>query len=234
MTRNDAATELALQFATLSEHLHRHGETRDALDALIALAIASVPYCDWAAITEGPEDKPPRSLTSSDGLALAVDKIQYYLGEGPCLTAAAQTEPVVVNDLATEARWPAFCAAVIDQTPVRSLLSLRVADYPPHRALNLYSGSSGVFDHAAVSAAVLFAAHAKVLLLQMASESKAANLAEALTTSRVIGAAVGILMSSEKITNEAAFDRLREASQRLHLKLREVAVYVADTGELPV
>jgi AmiR/NasT family two-component response regulator len=44
---------------------------------------------------------------------------------------------------------------------------------------------------------------------------------------------MGILMASHKITADAAFDLLRNASQRGHVKLREVAKDVVLTGQLP-
>ena len=55
----------------------------------------------------------------------------------------------------------------------------------------------------------------------------------ALASRQVIGRAEGILMHRERITCDQAFDLLREASQHLNTKLREVAQYVVDTGEIP-
>ena len=59
-----------------------------------------------------------------------------------------------------------------------------------------------------------------------------ANLHEALVTARRIGAAMGILMSSRGLTQEAAFDALRDHSQHNHRKLREIADEVLYTGTL--
>jgi hypothetical protein len=58
------------------------------------------------------------------------------------------------------------------------------------------------------------------------------SLETALATCRRIGAAMGILMSTEKITEAAAFGRLREVSQGTHRKLRDVASDVLSTGML--
>ena len=62
---------------------------------------------------------------------------------------------------------------------------------------------------------------------------RTANLEIALGTNRQIGVAIGILMHQERITETAAFDRLRAASQDLNRKLREVAEEVTLTGRLP-
>jgi hypothetical protein len=60
-----------------------------------------------------------------------------------------------------------------------------------------------------------------------------AHLRIALDTSRDIGAATGILMARLGYTREQAFDALRMASNRGNLKLRDIALEVLDTGELP-
>jgi len=67
------------------------------------------------------------------------------------------------------------------------------------------------------------------------SQEHAAQMEEALLSSRTIGAAVGILMASRQVTRERAFAILRQASQHGNRKLREVAadmVEHADQGGL--
>ena len=59
------------------------------------------------------------------------------------------------------------------------------------------------------------------------------NLRAALTSRDVIGQAQGILIERERITADQAFGVLRRTSQHLNIKLREVAQYVVDTGEIP-
>jgi PAS domain S-box-containing protein len=65
------------------------------------------------------------------------------------------------------------------------------------------------------------------------AEDKAANLERALSSNRHIGAAMGILMASLKLTDEQAFDLLRKTSQNRHRKLRDIAEEVILTGEIP-
>jgi AmiR/NasT family two-component response regulator len=55
----------------------------------------------------------------------------------------------------------------------------------------------------------------------------------ALGTRETIGQAEGILIERERITADQAFQVLRKASQHLNVKLREVARYVVETGEIP-
>jgi AmiR/NasT family two-component response regulator len=100
-------------------------------------------------------------------------------------------------------------------------------------ALNLYGETAGALDDDAVTSAALFAAHARVLLMHADSSGKAASLATALTTSRQIGTAIGILMNARRITADDAFELLRGSSQQLNRKLRDVALEVTETGTLP-
>ena len=58
------------------------------------------------------------------------------------------------------------------------------------------------------------------------------HLERALETSRSIGAAIGIVMSTEKVTRERAFDMLRTASQDQNRKLHQIADDVIGVGTL--
>jgi DNA-binding response OmpR family regulator len=64
------------------------------------------------------------------------------------------------------------------------------------------------------------------------AEDRVANLRTALASNRSIGAAIGVIMATEKLSHEKAFERLREASQRTHRKLRDLADDVLCTGVL--
>lgn len=233
MTDSSGSAEIAREFEILNRRLGGTGDRPGTLDRLVALAVVSVPGCDWAAVTAWPTGHRPRSLATSSEVAATADNIQYDAGDGPCLQAASENEPVVIPDLDDSARWPGFARMVQDRTPVRSVMSFHLADEPERVALNLYGGAAGVVGPDAVSTGALFATHARVLLLHAGSAGRAVQLTEALSTSRQIGAAVGILMSVHKITSEQAFDLLRRTSQQLNRKLRSVADDVTQTGILP-
>jgi signal transduction histidine kinase/DNA-binding response OmpR family regulator len=63
-------------------------------------------------------------------------------------------------------------------------------------------------------------------------ENQVANLENALSSNRRIGAAVGVLMASQKVTSQEAFELLRRASNESNRKLRDVADSVVLTGTL--
>jgi hypothetical protein len=60
-----------------------------------------------------------------------------------------------------------------------------------------------------------------------------AALHRALGTRDVIGQAKGILMERQRVPAGEAFDILRRTSQRMNLRLHEVAARLSETGELP-
>jgi AmiR/NasT family two-component response regulator len=64
------------------------------------------------------------------------------------------------------------------------------------------------------------------------NRARVANLQIALISCRRIGAAIGILMASGKLTQDAAFDLLRVRSEHTNRKLREIADEVILAGTL--
>jgi chromosome segregation ATPase len=73
---------------------------------------------------------------------------------------------------------------------------------------------------------------AEMLAEQLAAaKERIANLERALETNRHIAMAIGILMARGAMTEDQAFERLRQLSQRRHVKLRDVAEEVVYTGD---
>jgi tetrahydromethanopterin S-methyltransferase subunit F len=64
-----------------------------------------------------------------------------------------------------------------------------------------------------------------------AAESRADNLEIALRSNRRIGMAIGVLLARH-LTEEQAFDALRQESMRRNVKLRDLAEEVIYTGTL--
>ena len=65
-----------------------------------------------------------------------------------------------------------------------------------------------------------------------AAEDRADNLERALLTNRRIGMAIGILLERLRVTEEQAFDVLRQESMRQNVRLAQVAEQVVYTGTL--
>lgn len=226
--------DLAEAFADVARQLQAERSPEEVLDRITAIAVRLVEGCDHAGVTivrrSGAVDTP----AASDDVPRRVDAVQYEAGEGPCLEAIEEHDTYLIDDLSTEDRWPRFSRRAYDEFGVRSMLSFRLfLEEDTIGALNLYSRREGAFDEHARAVGAVLAAHAAVAIMTARERERADNLERALESSREIGIAVGILMARGRRTREDAFTALREASQHLNLKLRDVATAVADTGELP-
>jgi len=231
MERNSDMIELSLGFAQLAGELREAGNSARALQRMVDLAVKSIPDCRFATIAVL-KPKHSRLLASSEPTGAQLEQLQIELEEGPSWDAATQQEGYVLTELISESRWPRFAAAAVEHTEIRTVLAFTLSGAPDH-VLSMYSDSQIGFTDEALDTAVIFASHASTLTALAAAEDHSANLETALLSSREIGMALGILMAHRKITNDAAFDLLRTASQNLHRKLRDVASEVMETGTLP-
>lgn len=227
----NAISELTQDFAALAADLHGDGDNDAALLRAVELSVKYVEGCACASITVL-QGRKAQTIAASDELAGHADALQYRLGEGPCLQAAWDDDDYLMFDVSGESRWPDYAAALESETTIRSVLAFRL----PAResaALNLFAVQPGAFVGEAVTIGAIFAAHVSSLVALYEAEQLNENLRSALDSSRLIGAAVGILMAHHRITQAAAFDLLRDSSQQLRRKVRDVALDVVETGSLP-
>jgi hypothetical protein len=223
--------DLAKEFAALGADLHGEAENEAALQRMMQLAVKHIPGCSWASITMITNNR-AQTVASSDPVAMAADRLQYQFEQGPCLQAATDEHSYLLFDVEHEQRWPTYAQALMRQTPVRSVLSFDLAGQE-RAALNLFGAAAGCFEDEDVQFGAVFAAHTTTALALYLAEERADNLEIALASNRQIGIAVGILMAYHRVTQDEAFGRLRIASQHLHIKLRDIAQDVVETGTLP-
>lgn len=67
-------------------------------------------------------------LGASDESAAVAERLQFTVGEGPCLAAHAAGRPVLADEAAIASRWPAFHHDLVSRTPVRAIISLPLVD----------------------------------------------------------------------------------------------------------
>ena len=208
-------------------------ELATARRAVLDGALRALPEMRWASLTSTVHRQPTTLAATADPAELA-DALQYRTGVGPCLQALAEEAVVHTADLAAERRWTPFVAATLADTPVRAVVSCSLAGGGLRQlSLNLYAAEplTGGSPDTAMVATV--AAASAIALTAIDQRYRADHLEQALASSRRIGAAMGILMASQRLTEQQAFDALRTVSQHSHRKLREVAEEVLLTGELP-
>lgn len=174
----------------------------------------------------------PRTVASSGEMALHADQAQYRLDEGPCLDAARGGRPVLVKDLPTESRWPAYGPEALE-AGVRASLSVPLGvGETAAGALNIYARRVDAFDEDVVDVAFDLAHYASIVVAAADERDRALQLAEqmqaAMESRAVIEQAKGILMRDRGCNAEEAFAALVRRSQAAHLKLREVAQQLVD------
>jgi GAF domain-containing protein len=170
------------------------------------------------------------TLAPTGPLVAEADKLQYELGEGPCVEAAWEEETFVSNDLARDPRYPNWGpkAAVLG---FGSLLASRLSiGDKAIGALNLYATDTREYSADDRDTAVIFASHAAATIMTVRERE---NLKEAVEGRTLIGQAQGILMERFDLDGPRSFSVLRRFSQAQNLKLRRVAELVIENGTLP-
>jgi hypothetical protein len=201
---------------------------------IVDFAADAVPHTFGAGLTIVRGEQPPRTLAASSELAARIDEIEYQTGQGPCLDAIGDDDLTSVANLASDCRWPEFRRRAISETPVRSMFGVRVFLGGTDRgALNFYAREPDAFTELDLGIGAVLSTVSCLALQNAIERRKTVNLEVALESSRQIGMAMGVLMSSRLLTADQAFDQLRRVSQLGHRKLRDVAFEVTQTGVLP-
>jgi GAF domain-containing protein len=223
----DPPAEVLERLAAVARALDT-GSVHDTLQRIVETAVEVIPGCEHAGVTTT-QARRVTTPAASDAVALRLDALQVEIGEGPCIDAITVDEVIRTDDLAADRRWPHFSADAARETGIASVLALRLfARGKTLGALNLFSTRPGAFTDEDMAIGVLFAAVASVALVAAGSEE---GLQVAIRNRDVIGRAKGILMERHKITDDEAFRRLADVSQRMNIRVVQIAEQIADTGE---
>lgn len=205
------------------------------LDRLVLIASRTMPVEASCGITLVRKDRALRTLVATDETSRTVDALQLELDQGPSLDAAAGEKVAPADDLLTEQRWPVFGPRCVEETGVRSILAVQLPLASGDvAALTLTSRHPSAFDDLATGLAALYAPIAALGVEQSLRAEDADQMSTALSSSRQIGTAIGIIMERRLVTAEEAMEVLRRSSQHLNRKLRDIALEVAETGQMPV
>ncbi|MCU1537879.1 MAG: hypothetical protein JWP82_2230 [Humibacillus sp.] len=241
MTSHDGGTtvddlaRVVTRFQDIGDHLSKMTH-RDPLEAVAAMAVEQIDRAEWASVTRLEGGK-FRTVAATDDRARESDAVQYAVGSGPCLDAIVQNAVFRPSDLKRCPEWPEFGRQIAADMGVESMLSFRLLQQGGGEAidgLNIYSRARNAFSDEDALTGLMVATHGSMAAVATANARKVAHLQQALLSSRVIGTAMGVIMSRHNVTRDQAFDLLRMASQNSNRKLRDVADEVTDTGELPL
>ena len=218
-----ALSQVALVDRTLEE----------ALTDITSIAAQWIPGAEATSITLLRGDKAFTAAHSGE-MALAADELQYAHGYGPCMDAGRGGVVLRVDDMRTEQRWPTYVARVVEQG-VRSSLSVPLPYQGTYiGALNVYSSRPAAFASEESLNAGRDVAEAIAVAVVNADAhhrlgEQARNLQLSMETRAVIEQAKGVLMAQRRVDADAAFEILRDASQRYNRKLREIAAGIVES-----
>ena len=219
----------ATTMAEATRELAAEPDVDRALQLIIDLAADSV-VCEGASITLRLPGGRFRTLAPTDERIRRADHLQYEMNEGPCVSATFADGIFLVDDLATDERWPRWGPAALD-LGLHSILSLHLYTTKLSvGALNLYGKQHHQYGETEVEIAKVVAAHASAALARLRVEQ---DLWSAVDSRHLIGVAQGILMAQRGITTEQAFGVLQSISKRTNTKLREIAESLITTRTLP-
>lgn len=227
-TRDDDLQEALVGLSRLSMGSHDLSST---LVSVAEFAVRAIPRADGAGVTLL-HDERAHTIVASAPFVSEVDDIQYGLGEGPCIAAAATGETMRSGSLGGESRWPRFGPRV-GRLGVHSVLSLPLKiDDAVIGAMNVYSRSKEAFDDEAARLGEIYAVPAAVAVQNAnalaAAVLMARNLEKALHSRSDIDHAIGIIISRTGCGRDEAFQRLRVISQKEARKVRDVAADLVD------
>jgi GAF domain-containing protein len=217
----------ALDILTRALHV-KNAELEPALQAIVSTAVTTMSSAQHAGlITLSRGMLVPQATTGRPPQLL--DQLQQKLNDGPCIDAAAQQALTRIDDTHRDTRWPDF-AAEAENLGVRSMLCVPLRVHEQCLGtLSLYSERVTAFTGHDERVTALFATLAAIAL---AEAQRTGQLLTALGNRDVIGQAKGILIERHRITAEAAFRHLSQASQDVNMKLAAVARHLVETGEL--
>ncbi len=198
----------------------------ETLQAIAEVARHAVPGFDQVGISTLHKNGKVETRAFTGDLVLQLDKVQYDLGEGPCVDTLRGRDVVTVPNIRDDQRWPRYVPEAV-ALGVQSQLAVKLFldGEGTLGGINFYSTTSKDVDSDAEAVADLFAAHSAIALGH-ARERETLN--EALHSRKVIGQAIGILMERYQMNEDRAFAFLVRASSQSNVKLRDIAQELVD------
>jgi hypothetical protein len=99
----------------------------ELLPTRLAMATAQVLPVAAAGISVIADVRVPLGASSPD--AATAERLQFTVGEGPCLSASAAAQPMIARRDVVAERWPVFFDSLVVQTPFQSVASLPLTSH---------------------------------------------------------------------------------------------------------
>ncbi|WP_285741219.1 GAF and ANTAR domain-containing protein [Lentzea sp. NBRC 105346] len=223
--------ELATVFARMSGLLLSSETVNTALKLITSVAAQTFPGTVGAGITLLDDRGERITAAATDAMVDRVDRLQYRLGGGPCLTAWEDRVVVRVHDLTQDTRWPDWARHACEAGLRSSLSAPLVAGATALGAMKVYAAQPNAYAEREEHLLILFAAQAAMLLANTRTTQDAERVAEQLKDNlrgrEVLAVAKGILMARNGVDERAAFLTLTDTAQRQGTTLRQTAEQIA-------
>jgi ANTAR domain len=208
-------------------NLSSGGEAR-SLNRLAELAAWQVPACAGAHAAVWRDGEVTGVAATHPDLAELAD-LQLSIGRGPLVAAAEGGAAVSCPDLLDETRWPGYAEEALRRGVRCSVHLVRELPYGA-LVLSLFGVRPGVLDAESAPMADTLAAFGGAMLANATAYGQAtrtaSQLKDAVVARSVVDQAKGILMHALGCDADDALRRLRQESQRRHVKVTEVAAGV--------
>lgn len=222
-------SELGTTMAKAAQHLNTNPSVEETLQMIVRTAQLTLPGFDEVGVSTVDKHGNVTTRARTSELVDKLDALQYELGEGPCVDTLRNEDVVAAPALRHDQRWPRYVRPAVE-LGLKSQLAVRLFldSEGTIGGLNIYSTQTEEIHPDAENIAELFAAHAAIALGH-AREIEGLN--QALTTRKVIGQAIGMLMVQYDLTDDAAFGLLVRTSSHSNVKIRDIAAkMVADAN----
>lgn len=201
------------------------------IDRVLRRTIGLVPGARESGVTLVPDSGREGLVHFGTGpLMDASAALEDQLDEGPAHDAAEGEASVRVDDLAADTRWPDYAA----QASGFGLRSMLVTALPHgHGPRGTFAVCSPESDAFGTLSEQIIPNVANRVAIAVAHADVLKHMRRAIDSRTTIGQACGILIERHKLPPERAFGRLVRASQCNHLKVRDLAGRLVETGQEP-
>ncbi|MFE7629942.1 GAF and ANTAR domain-containing protein [Kocuria sp. NPDC057446] len=232
-----SAPELTTVLTRLHGMLLESAAATAAVAQLAEVARDLIPMATGAGVTLVDQHGQPRSTAATDPAVEALDRLQYELGEGPCLAAWDTVSLQRVDDTTTETRWPMWAKAAV-ATGLGSVLSTPLVFQGREvGAVKVYAGEPHAFTEHEEHLLGLLAGAAATLLGAAqdrgALDRLSTSLESTLADRQTIQLAVGMLMERHQLTRAEAHARLQAETHRRGIPAVFIAARVVGHADDP-
>jgi hypothetical protein len=216
--------EIGAALSAAARKVGHSTSVEEMLETIVHTAQLSLPGFEHVGISTIDGHGHVRTRAQTSELVKELDDLQYGLGEGPCVDTLRTAHVVQAPHIRHDQRWPRYVPAAV-ALGLKSQFAVRLYldDEGTQGGLNIYSTSNEDIDEEAPVIADLFATQAA---LALGGVRELTNLNVALGTREVIGKAIGMIMVTYQVDQQAAFGFLARVSSTSNVKMRDLAAHM--------